>query len=91
MSMGGGYISTFCAFFSSDAILASTKDILRSRWISSYGNELVGDSLVVSVSCSASGLESRKYRVCSMADPFTNGGNIINRPREFVSRLMGPL
>ena len=72
-------------------MLAGRNHALKQRDILYYSTTLEDDSLVTSGSCSGSGSESRKYRVCSMADPLTNGGNIINRPREFVSRLTGPL
>ena len=64
---------------------------LKQGGISYYIAALEDDSLVTSGSCFGSGSESRKYRVCSMADPLTNGGNTINRPRVFVSSSTGPL
>jgi hypothetical protein len=64
---------------------------LKQGGISYYIAALENDSLVTSGSCFGSGSESRKYRVCSMADPLTNGGNTINSPRVFVSSSTGPL
>ena len=84
--------NAFCAFSGSGYwILASRNDTLSSGGILFYISALRADSLVTSGSCFGSGLESRKYRVCSIADPLTKGGNTINKPRESVSSSTGPL